>query len=78
MPRNIQIGPDTLPSPFSSDDIARAEEALRQLGLTKSLIERCVRCKIPVSEAQADCTALENFLQSILGEFRGPQAPIGG
>lgn len=68
---------ESLPSPFTSDDLARVEEALRQLATAKALIARCERCKVPVTEAKSDAEAVEAFLQAVLSEFRGPQSPIG-
>lgn len=68
---------DPLPCPYGEDDFRRMEEALRTLAVVKQLIARCERCKIPVSEAKADAEAQEAWFQSVLSEFRGPQAPIG-
>lgn len=69
---------DLAPSPLTVDDLARIEEALRQLAVAENLIQRCERCKIPVTEARADCDALKSFLAAVHAEFRGPQSPIGG
>lgn len=66
-----------LPSPLTHEDIARAEEAYRQLAYPRQLIQRCQRCDIPVSEADRDCTCLENWFAKVLSEFTGPNAPIG-
>lgn len=66
-----------LPNPFSQEDRQRIEEALRQLGaVARPLIERCKRCNIPVEGAEQDCNALTTFLQGVLAEFFGPQAPL--
>lgn len=70
--------PEALPSPFDHNDLLQVEQMLQHLGVSEALIKRCQRCKIPVSEHDADCQALCEFYQSILAEFAGPQAPIGG
>lgn len=74
MPRSS--GLVELPNPLTHDDLARVEEAVRQLGVSKALIDRCKRCDIPVSEAEGDCEALCGFFAKILAEFKGPQSPI--
>lgn len=76
LPKPQTVNVQALPNPLNHDDLARAEEALRQLGVTKALIERCKRCNIPVSEAESDCNALCEFLTKVIAEFTGPQSPI--
>jgi hypothetical protein len=66
------------PSPYNEDDFRRWEEALRQLAVADHLIKRCERCNIPVSAARTDCDALCTFFQSLMKEFRGPNAPVPG
>jgi hypothetical protein len=68
----------TLPNPFTADDFARIEEAMRGVHVAKMLIARCERCDVPVAEAKADCLALETFFQAINKEFRGPQSTTLG
>lgn len=69
--------PQTAPvNPFSADDRARAEEALRLLYPIKDLISRCERCGIPCSAMADDCKACEAWFQKVLGEFFGGNSPM--
>lgn len=65
-----------LPNPITHDDLMLLEEAFRQASIAKGLIERCKRCKIPVSEAEEDCDVTCDFLEAVYKEHKGPQAPI--
>lgn len=65
-------------NPLTPDALGRIEDAMHQLGPVCNLLQRCERCKIPVSAAREHCDSLTGFFQSILAEFKGPQAPIGG
>lgn len=65
-----------VPNPFNQDHVRAAEEALRQLSVANALIERCEKCRIPVSEARADCDGLCKFLQGFLDMARSTQSDI--
>lgn len=67
---------EALINPYTEDDFRRMEDALRRTVAVHHLIERCKRCQIPVEAVERDCDACYMSLQAILGEFRGPNAPI--
>lgn len=64
------------PQVWTEQHTAAAEDALRQLALVDHILQKCERCKIPVTELRADCDGLCNFFQRIIAEQRGQQAEL--
>lgn len=64
--------------PLTPEDVARCEEALRQLMPAKQTIEWCKKCGIPVEAIEKDYQDLERFFQGIIANSKGPQASMTG
>jgi hypothetical protein len=65
-----------VPKIFNREDVARWEEALRQLAVVNELLGQCERCKIPVAEARADCDGLCQHFQNLIAEYSGQQSDV--
>lgn len=65
-----------VPPIYNHDDIAAAEDALRQLAVVDALLKQCERCKIPTSELRKDCDGLCEFFQTFLLDQKGQGAPL--